>query len=315
MVQIYARLKNFFSKYPAETPASVPLAIDTEGSAWKLNLPDGHAMLFGRPGSGKSSVVHGLIRQLAPFVEEGKLRLYGIDPKECELRPYLQSTLFEDIALDQTVDAISVIDEVHAELTSVLDARTVAFESAEDRSTPAPTAVLIIEEFTSLLLSLQKMAQAGREAAAKSEDDGEEVTALIQTAIALGKLAEDALGQLTKILSTGRSVGVYVFAATQAVEMELLGRMRDNFRHAVFGQGSKYANDSLLGVGAADRGFDSTAIPVATKANDYLTAGIAYVSDETGGPKRVHFAHTSDEEVAELVRKFPRVEFLDPHRN
>ncbi|GGI75142.1 FtsK/SpoIIIE family protein [Microbacterium lacticum] len=178
MVQIYARLKNFFSKYPAETPASVPLAIDTEGSAWKLNLPDGHAMLFGRPGSGKSSVVHGLIRQLAPFVEEGRVRLYGIDPKASELRVYRQSSLFEDIALDQAVDAISVIDQVHGELTSVLDARTVSFESAEDRSAPAPTAVLIIEEFASLLLGLQKMAQTGREAAAKNKEDGEKITVL-----------------------------------------------------------------------------------------------------------------------------------------
>ena len=72
------------------------------------------------------------------------------------------------------------------------------------------------------------------------------------------------------ILAKGRSLGYFVVGATQALDTELLGRMRNNFANIVLlRQESVHFNDLFLGEGARERGFDSTAIPASNKTNGY----------------------------------------------
>jgi len=318
MVNISARLKNFFTKNPAKTPSSLPLAIDAEGEVWNFEL-NGHGIVGGRPGSGKSSVIHGTIRQLAPFAADGAINLYGIDPKGGELRIYDQSGIFKKIALDQDMQAISVIDRVHSEMRTALDARTVGFRSDESGGETTPTAVLIIEEFVSVWMSLAEMNRAGKLARGRLEDielsgtTGEVPTDHLEALVARSGMSDRAFEQLEQIMAMGRSAGVYVIASVQSAPREILGRAERNFRtRALLGQDSAYHNDRFLGEDAAQRGFDSTAIPRANKANEYSAAGMGFVKDDSGDPKMVRFAYSPDEEVAELVRKYPKLYSVDP---
>lgn len=272
----------FFEKNPAHTPYYLPLAVREDGKPWGLEL-NAHTLLAGITGSGKSSAIDGAIRQLAPFIESGVVKLYGVDPKE-QLRPYGLTRLFTAIAggFSGTDSFVEVVAEIHAEMRERITNRKIDLTNGDlgrshTASTDSPAAVLIIDEFDSLLYIL---GDAGREGKA-------------------------AVRQIEEILAVGRSAGVYIIAATQSLSKDVIGRMRDNFHTVVlFRQMGAYFNDLILGEGAAERGFDSTAIPAANVANNYAGAGIAYASDSFGDPVKVRFAHSSDEDIAALLRRY-----------
>ncbi|TQM98804.1 FtsK/SpoIIIE family protein [Microbacterium lacticum] len=242
----------FFENYPAEAPYLLPLAIRQNGKAWFL--PMHHTLIYGMTGSGKGSPLNGMIRQFAPFVNNGTVQLYGIDPKASELKPYEYSTLFKDVVYENT-DAQTVIKQIHTLMKMRAKTKTVDVANANlGRSLEAtrenPMIVLMIDEFLSLLIALKGMKQEGAA----------------------------SMTLLTEILAQGRSLGIYVVAATQEVDKELLGRMRGNFANIImFRQLSEYFNDLYLGEGARAMGFDSTKIPLSTKANRYAYAGIGFV--------------------------------------
>lgn len=271
----------FFEKNPAITPRYIPLAVKENGQTWGIGL-NGHILFGGMSGSGKSSAIDGAIRQLAPFIESGVVKLYGIDLKET-LRFYGHSRLFTTLAGGAFApDTFDTIAEVHAEMKRRLSEKRINLEGGDlgrthGASKDSPTTVLLVDEFDSLLYHL---GDAGRE----------------------GKVA---VRQIEEILFTGRSAGVYIIAATQSLSKEVMGRMVDNFHTVVlFRQRSVYLNDLFLGEGAAERGFNSTAIPLASMANNYETAGIAYATDGTGGPEKIRFAYSSDEDIVALIKEY-----------
>lgn len=70
-------------------------------------------------------------------------------------------------------------------------------------------------------------------------------------------------------------------------------------------ESSKSVDDRSWGEDARENGFDSTAIPLSTKANGYATAGMGF--QKIGGEhRRVRFHFVSAEEIAELIRSFPK---------
>jgi len=266
----------FFEEYPAESPYLVPLAIRQTGKPWML--PMHHTLIYGMTGSGKGSPLNGIIRQYAPMVNNGTVKLYGIDPKRSELCPYEHSTLFEDVVYENT-DAQEMIAEIHALMKKRAKTKRVDVANADlgrslDATRENPMIVLMIDEFLSLLIAFK----------------------------AMGKEGAGTVTLLTEILAQGRSLGVLVVAATQEVDKELLGRMRGNFANIIIlRQLSEYFNDLYLGEGMRALGFDSTAIPLSTRANGYAYAGIGYVKEETGTPVKVRFAYSSDADISALI--------------
>lgn len=264
---------------------SIPLAVKPDGTPWAL--PVHHTMILGMTGSGKGSPIHGLIRQLVPGVNDGRVHLYGADPKASELPPYGYSTLFKDLAYTND-DMQALIKKVHGlmklrSLTKKIDLENGDLGRSLAYTTETPLILFIIDEFLSLLTSLQ-----GKKGGAEYID------------------------LLTEILAQGRSLGVIVVAATQEADKELFGRMRGNFANAiVLKQPSDYFNDLFLGKGAAEAGFDSTKIPAANPANNYASAGIGYVKGETGTPARVRFAYSSDPDIIALVQANRSTEMPD----
>ena len=269
----------FFTEHPATTPNKIPLAVKENGQPWSLSTH--HTLIYGMTGSGKGSVIHGVITQLAPYVEEGRCQLWGIDPKASELRPYQESRLFTAIVYE-TEDAQRLIEELYRTMKTRSKNKKVDLKHAElgrslNATKATPMIVLIVDEMLSLLSSIKSKGKAGTK----------------------------TLGLLTEILAQGRSLGIYVIGATQAVDTELLGRMRQNFANAIIlKQESEYYNDLFLGEGAKEKGFNSTEIPASNKANDYAYAGIGYVKEETGDPVRVRFAYSSDRDIADLCQRF-----------
>lgn len=271
----------FFKEFPAKVTHLIPLAVRESGKLWALAMH--HLLIIGMTGSGKGSPLNGIIRQLAIFVDRGTAVFYGIDPKASELRPYEESRLFKELVYENS-GACDVIAEVHKVMKHRAKHKRVDVENADlgrslDATKETPMVVLFIDEFLSLLIALQ----------------------------AMGKDGKAAMTLLVEILAQGRSLGVYVVAATQEADKDLLGRMRGNFANIILlKQNSEYFNDFFLGEGARAAGYDSTAIPLSTKANGYAYAGIGYVKEETGKPVKVRFAYSSDQDIADLIKEYPR---------
>lgn len=276
----------FFEENPAKVPYSLPLAVQGDGRPWSLATH--HTLIYGMTGSGKGSPIHGLVRQLSPYVSNGRAKLYGIDPKASELRPYMESSLFEDVVAEND-EAQEVIGQLHHMMKERSRTKTVDLKNAQlgrslEATRETPMIVLVIDEMLSLLIALK----------------------------GLGKPGVATMTLLTEILAQGRSLNVFVVGATQAVDTELLGRMRVNFANTILlRQESAYYNDLFLGERAKERGYDSTSIPLSSKANGYAYAGIGYVKGDTGAPIKVRFAYTSDEDLAALIQEFPKHETSD----
>lgn len=273
----------FFTEHPAKLPYSLPLAVKEDGKAWSLATH--HTLIYGTTGSGKGSVINGVIQQLAPYVKNGRCQFYGIDPKASELRPYAESSLFRDIVYE-TEDAQAVIATIHKgmkqrSLNKKVDLANAQLGRSLEATRETPMVVLFIDEMLSLLIALKQ----------------------------LGKGGAATVTLLTEVLAQGRSLGIYVIGATQSADTELLGRMRGNFANkVVLRQESVYFNDMFLGEDAAKKGYDSTAIPLSSKANNYAYAGIGFAQEESGAIAKVRFAYCSDRDIANLIQAFPLIE-------
>lgn len=273
-----------FDEHPAKSPSSLPMALLENGLVWALAM--GHTLIYGATGSGKGAVIHAIVRQLLQFFDQGKVKFYGIDPKMTELKVYANTSLFEEVVQD-TEDAQEVIAHVYKMMQDRAKNAEIDIEGADLKrrlkaSKEYPMVNLIIDEGLDLLLSLK----------------------------AMGKSGTATIGLLTGILSKGRSLGFNVIMATQEADKELFGRMRSNFLNKItLRSESDWINDLFLGDGAAKRGFDSSAIPTSNEDNGYKWAGIGYAKGESGDPLKMRFAYSSDDDLIEIIKRYPKDEF------
>lgn len=265
----------FYDEHPAERPTKLPLAVKVDGSAW--SMPVAHSIVFGSSGSGKGSVLQGVVRQIAPYVNEGHARIWGIDDKNSEFAPLALSTLFDRYA-HETEDAEKLIHEFHDAMmernaNKRIDLVNAKLGRSVDFTRETPLNLLMIDELFSLIIALRGTRS--------------------------GKVALD---KLFRIFAKGRSIGFVVMGATQVADKEVLSYIKVNIANwVVLRIDSGYFNDQFLGEGAKAAGFDATAIPTADISNGYRTAGIAYVKEDGGQPARVRFAYMDDRAVADLV--------------
>lgn len=275
--------RDFFEQYPASRVTSIPLALKANGEAWEL--PTHHTLIHGTTGSGKGSPMQGMIRQLEPFVHEGIVKFYGIDPKRGEIKPYVDSSLFAGIAIGDNDAMIAMILAMHKLMKDRQESIVATKENDFGRSVPfdteTPLVLIFIDEFLSLLSAMKT----------------------------LGKPGAIAIQRLTEILAQGRSGNIFVIAATQAATKELMGDMRENFPNKIvlrLEDGQTYWNDLWLGDTASVNGLDATRIRKSGASNGYATAGVGYVKEETGSAVKVRFAFTSADDLDELLVRNPR---------
>lgn len=260
---------DFLFEHPAKTPKSLPMAVSAQGEVWSLATH--HTLIIGATGSGKSGPLLSTIVQMAPFVEEGRVELYGIDPKYSDINVFNGSDLFEEMALGSDDEGVShsidIINQFCADMNSRSEQKTYDLSKGEtgqsiSASKEHPWKLLIIDEIFVLHANLMR-----------------------------DKAGKAAWENLEKIMAMGRSLGFFVIAATQHPDQDTLGKIRQNMANFILlRQESEHFNDLFLGKDAAELGYNSMAIPASNSSNGYKYSGIGFVKDEQSKPMKVRFA-------------------------
>lgn len=269
---------------PKKSLKVIPLAPTSTGKTWGINLK--HTLVAGISGAGKSSPIHMLLAQMAPYVLEGRVRITAIDPKDDgDIRKYWAGSPIVETCGATPEEYARVIQEFHESMRSraVSTPTVLTQEAALERknkvrdfapSKETPLRILIIDEFTEFEGAMQ----------------------------GLGALGEEAIEKLDSIMRLGRSSGHIVFAALQSSNRENLGalaRIRTNFANTIAMRlGTVAENDFMLGANAASTGHDSTSIPQGQP-------GIAWVRDaDTGEYEMVRFPYFTNDELFDFVFQY-----------
>ncbi len=230
-----------------------------DGNPFRFDL--WHTLLVGRSGSGKSSALFALLSLVVDAQLYGDQRplVYACDPKMADLSTPAARQLFDG----HSTEPQEIADLIESVYLSMMLRRGHG-ERYEDQPI-----VLVVDELVTALA-----AGGDRQLAAQIE------------------------GHLLEITRLGRSLHVILIAASLVATKDVIGKLRDGLVNRVcLGIANSSDVDLVLGNGARARGALADKIPVATAANGYSSAGIAYVADDHDEIHRVRFPHVSQEEL------------------
>lgn len=241
--------------------AALPVGVCEDGTVYRLPLLGNHVLLVGVTGAGKSSVEWALIHQLAPFIADRTVRLWGVDPKRMELA--YGADLFESLASDSE-DIADLLDHA-VQVMRARQARLGGFTRQHVPTADDPLVVVLIDELAALAYITDRD---------------------------LKRRIEYALGLL---LSQGRAVGVTVVGAVQDPRKETVPQ-RDLYTVRVCMRVTEAAQVVLvLGPGARDRGARADQIPESLPGVAFVQV------DGVAEPVRVRFAHVTDADIRALA--------------
>lgn len=257
---------------------TVPMGLDSSGAIWNLRLGP-HTLVAGSSGSGKASLVWGLLLGLANPIKSGLVEVWGIDRKG-GMELALGLPLLTRFAADAERSVILLEEAVEAMQQR---ARDLAGKTRQHvAAIGSPTVVVLIDELAALT-------------AYETDRD----------------LLRRANAALATLASQGRAVGFVVFACLQDPRKETLParglftqtvglRLRDRIETAM-----------VLGDGAVASGALCHEISPDTP-------GIAYVLPDDGrAPERVRAGLITDAMIRDIAARFPAlrhipVEIPDP---
>ena len=247
-------------------PEAVAIGRREDGAPWTVRLRGSHTLVAGTTGAGKGSVLHSLIRALAPAVRDGLAELWVLDPKGgMELAP--GAAMFARFAHDSPGHMAAVLEDA----VTVMQARAARLRGVTRLHEPSagePLIVVVVDELASLT------AYADR-------DDRRRIIAA-----------------LSLLLTQGRAVGVVVVAALQDPRKEVLP-FRDLFPTRIaLALVEPEQTDLVLGRGARQRGADCSRISL-------TTPGIGWVwCDGENEPTRVRAGWVTDTDIAHMVQTY-----------
>lgn len=250
----------------ADLDGGIPVAVSEAREV--LTLQQAHTLVVGATGSGKGSVIWAVVRALVVAAALGLVRFIGLDSKASEVRQ--AEGLFCDYAYTPDEHA-----RVLKGLVELVDRRGEVHTGREFVPTKGePLVVVVIDEISSL---------------ASTFTDSKQRNA--------------ALSHLRIVLSLGRSRGVLVVGAGQDPTKEAMP-LRSLFPQAVALRLRDVTEARVaLGEAAAEAGAEPHRIPIASRSNGYVSAGVGYVQDEVGTLVRCRFPYTSDADLAALVKQ------------
>ncbi|MFJ2550932.1 FtsK/SpoIIIE domain-containing protein [Microbacterium sp. NPDC087591] len=245
---------------------SVLMGLAEDGSEWRLPLGP-HTLVAGASGSGKASLVWGLLLGLAQPIRDGFVEVWGIDRKGgMELAMGREMlTRFADDAQRSVALLEEAVEQMQARARSLA-----GLTRQHIATTESPTIVVLIDELAALT-------------AYETDRD----------------MLRRANAAIATLASQGRAVGFIVFACLQDPRKETLParglftqtvglRLRDRAETAM-----------VLGDGAVAAGALSHEI-------SRSTPGVAFVVPEDGtAPIRVRAAYASDEQIREAAVTYP----------
>lgn len=241
---------------------TVLMGLSEGGSEWRLPLGP-HTLVAGASGSGKASLVWGLLLGLAQPIRDGVVEVWGIDRKG-GMELAMGRELLTRFA-DDAPRSVALLEEAVEQMQA--RARSLAGVTRQHLATPeSPTVVVLIDELAALT-------------AYETDRD----------------MLRRANAAIATLASQGRAVGFIVFACLQDPRKETLParglftqtvalRLRDRVETAM-----------VLGDGAVAAGALSHEISPSTP-------GVAFVVPEDGtAPIRVRAAYASDEQIREAA--------------
>jgi S-DNA-T family DNA segregation ATPase FtsK/SpoIIIE len=261
---------------------AVPIGRQENGKPWLLRLQGTHVLIVGATGSGKGSILWGIVRGLMAPMRAGLVEIWAIDPKRMELS--FGRALFERYgrySSDPRGGMVALLEEA----ASDMNARAEQFAGKTRSFTPNrqyPFRVVIVDELAFLT-------------AYSNERE-------------FKKRAESALAVLT---TQGRSVGYCVVGAQQDARKEV-NTLRNLFPDRIALRLDEDEQvDMVLGDGARDRG----ALADQISSDPREGAGVGFVRLEASpDPVRVRAAFVSDDDIDAMVATvlpFPAVLDLD----
>ena len=247
---------------------AVPLGVCEDGSPFVVRVRGGHVLCVGATGSGKGSLVQGLIRGLAPAVPYGVVRMVGFDLKGgmelAAASPLFHLFVYEAEAAADALEAL--VADMKAREDRLRGVTRLHVPTADE-----PQYVILLDELAELTAYV-----ADRKLRAR-----------IDSALAL-------------LLTQGRAVGFSVIAALQDPRKEVLPQRGLFPTRLALRLAEADDIDMCLGRGARERGADCTAIPTGIAG-----AGVGYVwRDGEAEPTRIRLAWVSDDDIAEAVGRY-----------
>ncbi|MFT4213869.1 MAG: FtsK/SpoIIIE domain-containing protein [Microbacterium sp.] len=242
--------------------ASVLMGVTDGGEEWRLPLGP-HTLVAGSSGSGKASLVWGLLLGLVQPIHSGLVEVWGIDRKggmELAMGRDLLTRFASDAAHSVALleEAVQVMQARARDLAGVTRQHTATAES--------PTVVVLIDELAALTAY---------------ETDRE--------------MLRRANAAIATLASQGRAVGFILFACLQDPRKETLPA-RGLFTQTVgLRLRDRVETGMVLGDGAVAAGAMCHEISP-------RTPGVAYVLPEDGAPpERVRAAYAADEQIRDAA--------------
>ncbi|WP_308012541.1 FtsK/SpoIIIE domain-containing protein [Saccharopolyspora sp. 6T] len=247
---------------------SVHLGTTERGHSWRVPLLGCHVFGAGATGSGKGSWLWGCVRQVAPAIASGRVRLSMIDPKG-GMEAEQGTSLYTRYAREEPGDIVDV-------LTGMVD-------SMSDRKRDLRGRVRTVEPTVEIPLELLVV------------DELAAVTKYLNDKKAIQQ-AERLLGIL---LSQGRALGYSVWSFAQEPTKEIVPmRALFPYRIALRLDSSSQVN-MTLGESAWELGARAETIPRALP-------GVGYVAEDgVREPSRVRAGYTPDAEIRRVAEVYP----------
>lgn len=244
---------------------SVAMGIADGGYEWRLRVGP-HTLVAGSSGSGKASLVWGLLMGLVRPIHDGTVQVWGIDRKG-GMELAMGRALLTRFADDATL-AVALLED--AVLRMQARARELAGLTRQHvTSVDSPLVIILIDELAALT-------------AYETDRD----------------LLRRANAAVATLASQGRAVGFVVFACLQDPRKETLPA-RGLFTQTIgLRLRDRTETGMVLGDGAVEGGARCHEISPATP-------GVAYVVPDDGTPPvRVRAAHVPDEQIRDAALSY-----------
>ncbi len=247
---------------------ALPVGRREDGLPWLVRLHGTHLLVAGATGSGKASLLWGLIRAMLPLMRGGLVQVLAADPKLMELA---YGRIIFDTYGQYAADPASIADMLDRAVAD-MQARAARFAGRQRDHTPTrehPFTVVLVDEVAFLTAYQPDKNLRGRIMAA-----------------------------LATLTTQGRAVGYSVVAALQDPRKEVLA-IRNLFPDRIAMRLDEPEQvDMVLGDGARDRGAACELI----STSPAVGAGVAFVRLESDpDPVRVRAGWVTDTDIRDMA--------------
>jgi S-DNA-T family DNA segregation ATPase FtsK/SpoIIIE len=248
------------------------------GDVWSINLLGTHYLVGGATGAGKGSVLWSIINGIGPAIRDGRVQLWGIDPKGGQELIHGKEMFTRYVGEDDDLDEA---EQLLTDLVTLMKGRSSEFAQTRARkptvTVEQPLILCVVDEMADLTLCPDSR-QAGR-----------------------------FKGLMSQLCRRGRSVGITMLMLLQDPRKEAVP-FRDQIPHGIgLRLSARFEVDAICGPGAYEAGANCLEIPGAPEPGQPLDGrGTAFMT--TLGkvlPVRVRASYITDDDLAEMCTLYP----------